>query len=113
MNIKLTVLATIGMISFTFANNLSAMEDKEDKQIQKGGTYFYEQNDLIKRINTISSNKKLKKELFQFSSVYFKSKGAENLVPKEKIFPTSTAVCSTNLSFSRFRVARTSSLNTS
>lgn len=28
MNIKLTVLATIGMISFTFANNLSAMTDK-------------------------------------------------------------------------------------
>ena len=35
MNIKLTVLATIGMISFTFANNLSAMEDKEDKQVME------------------------------------------------------------------------------
>lgn len=39
----------------------------------KGGTYFYEQNDLIKKINLIDPNKKIKKNLFQFSSVYFKT----------------------------------------
>ncbi len=40
---------------------------------QKGGSYFYEQNDLIKRINVISNNKKFKKDLCQFSSIYFKT----------------------------------------
>ena len=41
--------------------------------IQKGGSYFYEQNDLIKRINSITQNKKFKKDLYQFSSIYFKT----------------------------------------
>ena len=37
-----------------------------------GGGYFYEQNDLIKRINILTS-KKFKKELYQFSSIYLKA----------------------------------------
>ena len=40
---------------------------------QKGGSYFYEQNDLIKRINAVVSKKKSKKDLYQFSSIYFKT----------------------------------------
>lgn len=52
-----------------------------NNQIQKGGTYFYEQNDLMKRINAISSNKKSKRDLYQFSSIYFKT----NLVDKDII----------------------------
>jgi len=40
---------------------------------QKGGSYFYEQNDLIKRINLISTTKKFKKDLYQFGSIYFKT----------------------------------------
>jgi hypothetical protein len=49
--------------------------------IQKGGSYFYEQNDLIKRINSITQNKKFKKDLYQFSSIYFKT----NLTNKDII----------------------------
>jgi hypothetical protein len=37
-----------------------------------GGGYFYEQNDLIKRIKTFG-NKKFKKELYHFSSIYLKA----------------------------------------
>ena len=40
---------------------------------KKGGSYFYEQNDLVKRINSITQNKKFKKNLYQFSSIYFKT----------------------------------------
>jgi hypothetical protein len=40
---------------------------------QKGGSYFYEQNDLIKRMNAVVSKKKSKKDLYQFSSIYFKT----------------------------------------
>jgi hypothetical protein len=46
--------------------------DNEQKQ-QKGGSYFYEQNDLVKRINQMTSNKKQKKDLHQFGSIYFKT----------------------------------------
>lgn len=48
---------------------------------QNGGSYFYEQNDLIKRINSITNNKKFKKDLYQFSSIYFKT----NLINKNTI----------------------------
>lgn len=40
---------------------------------QKGGSYFYEQNDLTKRMNLVASKKKSKKDLYQFSSIYFKT----------------------------------------
>jgi hypothetical protein len=50
------------IINFNF-NNTNA--------ILTGGGYFYEQNDLIKRIN-VFGNKKFKKELYQFSSIYLK-----------------------------------------
>ena len=43
-----------------------------DRQ-QKGGSYFYEQNDLIRRMNILVSKKKSKKDLYQFSSIYFKT----------------------------------------
>lgn len=51
---------------------------KQPKEItqtiqQKGGSYFYEQNDLIKRMNMIASKQKFKKDLYQFSSIYFKT----------------------------------------
>ena len=39
---------------------------------QQGGSYFYEQNDLIKRMNILTNKKKFKKDLYQFSSIYFK-----------------------------------------
>ena len=39
---------------------------------QKGNGYFYEQNDLIKRINMLGNNK-FKKDLYQFSSIYLKT----------------------------------------
>ncbi len=41
-----------------------------NKNLTAGG-FFYEQNDLIKRINAFG-NKKFKKELHQFSSIYLK-----------------------------------------
>lgn len=43
-----------------------------DRQ-QRGGSYFYEQNDLIRRMNMVVSKKKFKKDLYQFSSIYFKT----------------------------------------
>lgn len=48
-------------------------EQKSELKRQKGGSYFYEQNDIIKRMNLIASKKKFKKDLFQFSSIYFKT----------------------------------------
>lgn len=45
----------------------------ELKKQQKGGSYFYEQNDLIKRMNLLNTKKKFKKDLYQFSSIYFKT----------------------------------------
>jgi hypothetical protein len=46
--------------------------DQNLQIIKKGGSYFYEQNDLIKRINMLE-NKKFKKDLYQFSSIYLKT----------------------------------------
>jgi len=45
-----------------------------------GGGYFYEQNDLLKRLNALN-NKKFNKNLYQFSSIYLKA----NLINKEII----------------------------
>jgi hypothetical protein len=50
---------------------------------QKGGSYFYEQNDLIKRINSISTTKKFKKDLYQFGSIYFKTNLVNNDIIKK------------------------------
>lgn len=52
---------------------LKYLEIKKIINKQKGGSYFYEQNDLIKRVNILSTNKKFKKDLYQFSSIYFKT----------------------------------------
>jgi hypothetical protein len=58
-------------------------DDKPNNQIQKGGSFFYEQNDLIKRINLITQSKKFKKDLYQFSSIYFKTNLTnENIIKK-------------------------------
>ena len=56
-----------------FKNKFNEQSNELNKSNQKGGSYFYEQNDIIKRINTISSTKKFKKELYQFGSIYFKT----------------------------------------
>ncbi len=64
---------------FKYLTLINAFENKNlpQKPIelnkQKGGSYFYEQNDLIKRINSITTSKKFKKDLYQFGSIYFKT----------------------------------------
>ena len=54
---------------------LKKLFDNQSNKIiqQKGGSYFYELNDLIKRMNMVESKKKFKKDLYQFSSIYFKT----------------------------------------
>ena len=61
------------------STELTILEDKDQEQVNlenksnlKGGGYFYEQNDIIKRINMLE-NKKFKKELYQFTSIYLKA----------------------------------------
>lgn len=49
------------------------LQKKLSDNKQQGGSYFYEQNDLIKRMNAVVSKKKSKKDLYQFSSIYFKT----------------------------------------
>lgn len=49
------------------------LQKKLSDNKQQGGSYFYEQNDLIRRINLLTNKKKNKKDLYQFSSIYFKT----------------------------------------
>ena len=60
--------------TYTHINNYTNTNKYSSKQINNisGGGYFYEQNDLIKRINMLD-NKKFNKDLYKFSSIYLKA----------------------------------------
>ena len=54
-------------------NNVNLINNSNNiSNNKKGGGYFYEQNDLIKRTNMLIP-KKFSKDLYQFSSIYLKS----------------------------------------
>lgn len=63
---------SIGSKDDNYKNNDDIKEKELEKQNLKGGGYFYEQNDIIKRINMLG-NKKFKKDVYQFTSIYLKA----------------------------------------